>query len=130
MIQDSPEFQSGKNYPVLIHCTGGKDRTGFLSAVIQLLAGVPRQEVMDSYMESNKFIKPRMDKHIKYLRLMSLFQVPAERMKPMFEVRREYLDEILDDIYKTFGSIEEYLINNCGIPQNSILDLQKMLINK
>ncbi len=120
-------ISDNKNFPILIHCTGGKDRTGFLSAVIQLLAGVPRQEVMDSYMVSNKFIKPRLDKHIKYLRWMSLFQVSAEKMKPMFEVRREYLEEILDDIYKTFGTIEEYLIKNCGIPQNSIINLQRML---
>lgn len=28
-----------KSLPALIHCTGGKDRTGFISALIQLLVG-------------------------------------------------------------------------------------------
>ncbi|MEH6945667.1 tyrosine-protein phosphatase [Bacillus sp. JJ634] len=29
-----------KNVPALIHCTGGKDRTGYIAAIIQLLVGV------------------------------------------------------------------------------------------
>jgi len=36
--------------PYLIHCTEGKDRAGFVSAVLQCLMGASVQEVMEDYM--------------------------------------------------------------------------------
>lgn len=50
------------NLPDLIHCTGGKDRTGFISALIQLLAGVHYETVIDDYFFSNQLIAVPMKK--------------------------------------------------------------------
>jgi len=36
--------------PYLVHCTEGKDRAGFVSAVLQCLMGASAQEVMEDYM--------------------------------------------------------------------------------
>ncbi len=36
--------------PYLIHCREGKDRTGFLSAIIEALAGMNIDEIIDDYM--------------------------------------------------------------------------------
>ncbi|WP_353855581.1 tyrosine-protein phosphatase [Bacillus sp. Bos-x628] len=38
-----------KNDPIILHCTSGKDRTGFLSALIQLVADVPIDTVLTEY---------------------------------------------------------------------------------
>ncbi|RKO97021.1 hypothetical protein CXG81DRAFT_5122, partial [Caulochytrium protostelioides] len=40
------------NWPILVHCTAGKDRTGFTVAVIQLLCGVPEEEIVADYVRS------------------------------------------------------------------------------
>jgi protein-tyrosine phosphatase len=39
--------------PLVIHCTAGKDRTGFLVAVIQALLGVPRETIFAGYEATN-----------------------------------------------------------------------------
>jgi protein-tyrosine phosphatase len=40
-------------YPVDIHCTAGKDRTGVVSALLLDLLGVPRQEIVEDYLLSS-----------------------------------------------------------------------------
>jgi protein-tyrosine phosphatase len=41
------------SYPVIIHCTAGKDRTGVVSALLLELLGVPRQQIVDDYLLSS-----------------------------------------------------------------------------
>jgi len=38
--------------PYLIHCTEGKDRAGFVSAVLEALMGADLQEIVADYMKS------------------------------------------------------------------------------
>jgi protein-tyrosine phosphatase len=118
------------NLPALIHCTGGKDRTGVISALIQLLMGVELEQVINDYLASNGFIEQRMKKTMRFIRLMSLFRVSKEKIKPMLIVRRDYLEEILDKIFADHKTIENYLYSFCGVEQNRISELRQLLIEK
>ena len=40
--------------PVLIHCAGGKDRTGILAALTHHIAGVMRQDIVEDYLHTNR----------------------------------------------------------------------------
>jgi protein-tyrosine phosphatase len=42
------------NLPVLIHCSAGKDRAGGMVALVHLLLGVNREDVMADYLLSNR----------------------------------------------------------------------------
>lgn len=114
--------------PALIHCTGGKDRTGFISALIQLMVGVPYHNVIEEYLYSNHLIEPKMKKAEKMIRWMSLFQASSERIKPLLEVRREYLDDIYNEIIKRYGDIETYLCEGCSIKQENLSNLKNILL--
>jgi len=114
--------------PALIHCTGGKDRTGFISALIQLLVGVPYHKVMEEYLYSNHLIEPKMKKVEKMIKWMSLFQVSSEKIKPMLEVREEYLDDVYHEIIKQYGDIDTFLCEGCRIKQESLSTLKNMLL--
>jgi len=117
-----------ENLPALIHCTGGKDRTGFITAIIQLLVGVQHETVIDNYLYSNELIEPRMRKVEKFIQIMSLFQLSSERIRPILEVRREYLNEVLSQIYKKYGNIETYLSESCNIPSECLKNLKEHLL--
>ena len=41
---------------VLFHCTAGKDRTGVVAAVMLMLAGVPKADIMADYTATNAYL--------------------------------------------------------------------------
>lgn len=41
--------------PALIHCTSGKDRTGFGIAVVLMALGVPREVIVEDYLLTNRY---------------------------------------------------------------------------
>ncbi|HEY8357122.1 MAG TPA: tyrosine-protein phosphatase, partial [Ramlibacter sp.] len=43
--------------PTVFHCTAGKDRTGFASALLLHALGRPAQEVMRDYLETNERLR-------------------------------------------------------------------------
>lgn len=49
------EVQAGQGHTVLYHCTAGKDRTGWMSAVLLTILGVDRHTVEADYLASNTF---------------------------------------------------------------------------
>jgi hypothetical protein len=53
--------------PTLIHCASGKDRTGIIVAILQLLAGVPRNEVLSHYLLSNPLNESETERAIRLL---------------------------------------------------------------
>jgi hypothetical protein len=40
--------------PVVVHCHTGKDRTGMIVILLLLLAGVPKEAIMEDYLASNR----------------------------------------------------------------------------
>ncbi|MBD3917574.1 tyrosine-protein phosphatase [Paenibacillus sp. PR3] len=114
--------------PTLIHCASGKDRTGMIVAIVQLIAGVPRKEVVSDYLLSNPLNKSETERAIRLLRLLSGFRISRERLLPLLEVRSEYLEEVLDELLAQYGSIEGYLIQACGVDEQTILVLREKFI--
>jgi protein tyrosine/serine phosphatase/S-adenosylmethionine hydrolase len=45
-------FMADHSGPYLIHCTEGKDRTGFVAALLEALMGATKDEIVADYMES------------------------------------------------------------------------------
>jgi len=69
-----PVFQAATDparHPLLFNCTAGKDRTGFVGAVLLSLLGVDRETVIADYMLSNEVRRPwleeRQDRHREHL---------------------------------------------------------------
>ena len=47
-------LSDGTHRPLVFHCTAGKDRTGFASALLLSLLGVPWETVMEDYLRTNE----------------------------------------------------------------------------
>jgi protein-tyrosine phosphatase len=116
------------NLPALIHCTAGKDRTGYISALIQLLVGVPYETVVEDYLMTNSYYEPRLIKFIKLMRWLTLFQVSPERMKLILMADREALDAVYDHVIRKYGLIEAYLCQACEIEQSTIMRIKNLLL--
>jgi protein-tyrosine phosphatase len=89
-----------ENYPVVFHCTAGKDRTGFAAAMLLCALGVEWNTVMDDYLLTNQYLKPQ-----------SLMPQASEQALPaqMSGVQPSYLNAANDEITERYGSIDNYL---------------------
>jgi protein-tyrosine phosphatase len=116
------------NVPALIHCNVGRDRTGFISAIIQLLLGVPRKKVIEDYLLTNIAFEQRILRFVKYIRRLSLFQVSEKRLQYILQARSEHLEEIIDRIAERYGNVEDYLTKGCGLDPQCLDRLRNLLI--
>lgn len=92
--------------PVLIHCTAGKDRTGWLIALALAAVGVPRVAIEDDYLASGPVVQelfaPFRDR-------LAEQGVDPDLLAPALAVTPEYLATAYDAVTETAGSIAGYL---------------------
>jgi protein tyrosine/serine phosphatase len=91
---------------VVIHCVGGKDRTGLLSAFLLHLAGVDDEEIASDYALSEERLRPRHDAWFaaaesdeELERLRRIAQTPAASMAGVFS-----------ELERRYGGVEAYLL--------------------
>ncbi len=118
------------NLPILIHCTGGKDRTGFVCAVIQSALGMPVELVIRDYLLTNDYLHEFRIQMLKRLSIFSLFGVSRRKFLPLFEARREYLEAAFDQIRNDYGTVEDYIQAGLGFSDDDKSRLSRVLLEK
>jgi len=113
--------------PVLIHCQGGKDRTGFATAVIYWILDVNQDVVMQDYLKSNEFMHKKLDKIIRRMRIFTFGIFPKSNLYAAFEVRAQYLDSAWSVIQTKYGGLEGYLAV-AGVGPEEIFKLREELM--
>jgi protein-tyrosine phosphatase len=117
-----------RNLPLLIHCTAGKDRTGFACAMLQLALNMPPELVMQDYLLSNNHLHEFKEQMLNNLKAFFMFGVSRQKILPLFEARREYLEAALDQIKHDYGAVERYLETGLGISAEDRLNLNRVLL--
>lgn len=101
----------GGGAPLLVHCTAGKDRTGFAVAMLLHALGVSQDEIERDYLASSAW--RHASTHRESMTTGWLAKtVPAEAIDDVCEallgVRAAYLRASYDTIARDFGSLERY----------------------
>jgi protein-tyrosine phosphatase len=99
------DLTDARRRPALIHCTGGKDRTGWAVAALQLWLGVPEDAVMADFMVSNERLAAG------FRPFFAEFEArggDAEIVESFLWVGPEYLGAALDEMNRRYGTIERY----------------------
>jgi len=95
---------------VLIHCASGKDRTGFGAALILDVLGVEEERIIDDYLLTNKYLS--VDKEVERLSREFSDQtgsaVAEEVLRPLLEVRPEYIAACFEEIKKRYASKQHF----------------------
>jgi protein-tyrosine phosphatase len=103
--------------PVVIHCHAGKDRTGFICAVILAALGV-----LDEYIAADYLLTAqRIDRRQLGLELVETFSafvgVPltAEALQVALDVRPEYLNAAMHSLEADYGGVDGYMQTVAGL---------------
>jgi protein-tyrosine phosphatase len=113
--------------PLLFHCSAGKDRTGWLSAVLLTALGVDRATVMADYMLTNEVTAGDMEKVLDALNARR--GVPAEVMRPLLDVTPDYLDAAFTQVEAEYGTLDAYLRDGLGLHGDELAALRARLLD-
>jgi protein-tyrosine phosphatase len=94
--------------PVLVHCTAGKDRTGFLVAVLQRALGVHEDDVHADFLATNA----QWDR----ASVGGRFTADAALVEPVLTADLAYLDAAFDAIRRHDGSVDAFIARASGDP--------------
>lgn len=117
---------NAENYPVLVLCNAGKDRTGIAIALTLTALGVSKKTVMKDYMLSRVYLEPMIRRMTSKARLLSLFRADIVQLKKLLDTRVEYLNATFNAIDQKFGSSESFL-DSLGMDNDNCKMLRKFL---
>ncbi len=123
-------FSDSSNLPILIHCTAGKDRTGFSCAVVQLILGVSQELVIQDYLQSNNHLQRIKAETAHRIKLPVMLGFPADKFLPLIEARREYIEAAIAQIHNNYQGIENYVWQGLGLTDEDVLKLKEALLEK
>jgi protein-tyrosine phosphatase len=104
-----------ENLPTIVHCTAGKDRTGFASAMILSALGVPEETVYEDYLATNRYRAGYKRWITRLVPIYSLFRTRGEDLEPLLDARRPYLEASFDTIEAHYGTVDNYLETRLGL---------------
>lgn len=114
-----------EDLPVLYHCTTGKDRTGWATAALLSLLGVPQEDVYREYLLTNEQLLPAMEP---LFRRFEEHGASRELLVPVLGVDRSYLDESFTAVQAEYGSIEAYFADGLGLRDPEQEHLRDLLL--
>jgi protein-tyrosine phosphatase len=92
--------------PLVIHCTAGKDRTGFACALILHALGVPNEVIAEDYLLTNRFY--RRDPNASN-------ELPDEVRQVLGSVEASFLAAAFEAISADYGDLEAYFGDGLGL---------------
>jgi protein-tyrosine phosphatase len=113
--------------PLLYHCSGGKDRTGWMTAIVLTALGVPREVVLRDYLLSNDFHRTGYYKLRLDLVKTGIVADP-ELLRPILEQSPTYLGAAFEEAERRFGTFGGFLTRGLDISDAMLGELRRGLL--
>jgi protein-tyrosine phosphatase len=101
--------------PLVMHCTAGKDRTGFACALVLHALGVTDEVISEDYLLTNRFY--RLDP-------AAAPDLPGEVSQAIGSVDASYLTAGFDTVCGEYGDLETYLADGLHVGARERADLK------
>lgn len=112
---------------LLIHCASGKDRTGFGAALILDVLGVDEDEIVADYLLTNACLplEEEMERLSAQMTDESGRALHHEVLRPMLEVRPEYILACFEEIRHRYESKQHFYQTALGLDEKKIERLRE-----
>jgi protein-tyrosine phosphatase len=121
---------AGEALPLLVHCHAGKDRTGFMVAMLLAAAGVSRDDIMDDYEATSRFfpVEPETELVVAWAKRSYDVELTPVAARPIVEARRAYLDASFTEIETLAGGVHGYLTEIVGLSATDLARYRDLVL--
>lgn len=119
----------GRNKAILWHCTAGKDRTGFATAIVLEMLGADRETIISNYLRSNELREPALRARLKmYAGDKDIDPKLETAFRNLFGARREYFDAAYSKADEVYGSFSNYLLDGLKLTHADIERMRNLYL--
>ena len=98
----------------LYHCSGGKDRTGWVTTILLNIVGVPQSVINQDYLLTNVYAQATIQSAYQET-LAALGEDAANITYPILVADLRYLDAALSEVTARFGTMAGYISDGLGL---------------
>jgi protein-tyrosine phosphatase len=114
--------------PLLYHCSAGKDRTGWFTVVLLTALGADEATIRADYLRTNE-AAGAVNEAILGAMLVRRPGVDLDAIRPVLEVRPEYLDAGYTEVDRVYGSFDRYLRDGLDLDDAARHELRANLLD-
>ncbi len=118
------------NKAVLWHCSYGKDRAGFATALVLTALGVDQKTVLKDFLLSNKYRKTANEKEWADMKKAGASKKALKADYYGAIVEKQYLETAYKEAEKHYGSIDGYLKKGLGLTTKDLQQLRHQFLEK
>ncbi|WP_260858277.1 tyrosine-protein phosphatase [Paraburkholderia sp. BCC1885] len=111
----------------LIHSAAGKDRTGWVAALLLSMANVPLDIIMQDYLLTNTYSAASINAKVAAVQAEN-GDAAAMLDAPFFSVQDSFLQAGFDQVQASYGTMSAYLTTGLGMTQASVDALRDRLL--
>lgn len=112
----------------LFHSNAGKDRAGWVAALLLSIANVPLDVIMQDYLLSNVYLAQSISAQTTTLRAQDGAAV-ATVEAPLLNVEESYLQAGFDQVQAGYGTMTSYLTQGLGLSPATVDALRNRLVH-
>ena len=115
-------FADVGNYPILVHCTQGKDRTGLVILLLLLLCEVPSGIINADYMASERELRSEREERVIEMKNAGFTEHFAD-------CSSGWVEGVVGHIKDVYGGVEDYL-RRIGVDDNMQAGIRNILMKQ
>ncbi|OEG12808.1 hypothetical protein BCR21_16240 [Enterococcus ureasiticus] len=114
--------------PLIFHCQGGKDRTGWAAALYLGALGVDKDQIYQDYLLTDKMNAPRNAKRMAIYKKYTDNEDVLAFLASLQQTRKDYLDGAYDAVEGRYGTITNYLKDELEVDEETLESLRNKYV--